>query len=183
MSLCASRSANKIPRVAKFFGTTDKLVIFFRSSPKRANHLGHNLPKPGDTRWLSRDSAMRVIDNCYETFGTVLFEIANDRREKAETQSLSRGLRIQIQEIEFIFMLKLYRKLFEYCTPVISVMQRPALDPVIVKSMLNDFHTALNDFDFNQISEDSMQLDPIIPTVRARVGWKNMEVAINDPEN
>ena len=183
MSLCASRSANKIPRVAKFFGTTDKIVTFFRSSPKRANHLGHNLPKPGDTRWLSRDSAIRVIDNCYETIGTVLFEIANDRKEKAETQSFSRGLGIQIQAIEFIFMLKLYRKIFEYCTPMITVMQRPTLDPVIVKSMLNDFHTALNDFDFNQIWEDSMQLDPIIPTVRARVGWRNMEAAINGPEN
>ena len=181
MSLCASRSANKIPRVAKFFRTTDKLVTFFRSNPKRANHLGDNLPKPGDTRWLSRDSAIRVIVNCYGTIGTVLFEITNYRKEKAETQSLSRGLGIQMQEIEFIFLL--YRKLFKYCTPMITVMQRPTLDPVVVKSMLNDFQTALNHFDFNQIWEDSILLDPIIPTVRARVVWRNMEPAINGTEN
>ncbi len=35
MSLCASQSSMKIPEVAKFFGILDKLITFFRSSPKR----------------------------------------------------------------------------------------------------------------------------------------------------
>ena len=52
MSLSASQSATKIPKVAKFFATADALINFFCSSPKRTRHLGHNLPKPGDTRWL-----------------------------------------------------------------------------------------------------------------------------------
>ena len=60
ISLCASQSANKIPKVAKFFDTVDKLIRFFRSSPKRTSQLGHSLPKPGDTRWLSCDAAIGV---------------------------------------------------------------------------------------------------------------------------
>ena len=66
---------------------------------------------------------------------------------------------------------------------MITVMQRPTLDPVVVKSMLNDFQTALKNFDFNQFREESILLDPIIPTVRARVGWRKMEPAINGTEN
>ena len=50
MSLSASQSATRIPKVAKFFATADALINFFRSSPKRTRHLGHNLPKPGDSR-------------------------------------------------------------------------------------------------------------------------------------
>ena len=61
MSLSASQSANKILQVAKFFVTVDTLINFFRTSPKRTRNLGHNLPKPGDTRWCSRDSAIAVI--------------------------------------------------------------------------------------------------------------------------
>ena len=84
MSLCASQSANKIIEVAKFIGTVDKLINFFRSSPKRTHHLGYNLPKPGDTRWLSRDTAITAIDLYYETIGTVLYEISTNVKEKSD---------------------------------------------------------------------------------------------------
>ena len=178
-SLCASRPASKIPRVAKFFGTIDKLITFFRSSPKRARHLGHNLPKPGDTRWFSRDSAINVIDSSYEAIGTVLYELANENKEKAETQSNARGLGIRIQEVEFVFLLKLYRKIFEYSTPIINTMQRPVLDAVMVKSMLDDFLAALAVFDYDQIWKDALLADPAMPAVRTRDGWRNMEPANN----
>eukprot|EP00795_Rhopilema_esculentum_P009914 gene9914-biopygen12623 len=69
LSLCAAQSAMKITKVAKFFGTADKFVGFFRSSQKRTRLVGLNLPKPGDTRWLSRDTATSVIDIHYETIG------------------------------------------------------------------------------------------------------------------
>ena len=65
MSLSASQSATKIPKVAKFFATIDRMINFFRSSPKRSRHLGHSLPKPGDTCWLSHDTAIGVIDSFY----------------------------------------------------------------------------------------------------------------------
>ena len=44
MSLCASQSANRIPEFNKFFGTLDRLITFFWSSPKRTRSLGYNLP-------------------------------------------------------------------------------------------------------------------------------------------
>jgi len=63
---------NRIPEVAKFFGTLDRLITFFRSSLKRTRNLGYNLPKPGDTRWLSRDKAVIAVDSYYENIGTAL---------------------------------------------------------------------------------------------------------------
>ena len=175
MSLCASRSASKIPQVAKFFGTTDKLISFFRSSPKRTRHLGLNLPKPGDTRWLSRDSAISVIDSCYEAIGTVLYELSNNRNEKAETQTSARGLGIQMQQVEFVFLLKLYRKIFEHCTPIMTVMQKPTLDAIQLSSMLEDFQRFLRSFNFVQVWEATLQADPDFPVIRARGGWRGME--------
>lgn len=83
MSLCASQSANRIPEVAKFFGTLDRLIMVFRSSPKRTRNLGYNLPKPGDTRWLSRDTAVIAVYSFYETIGTDLYEISTNSTEKA----------------------------------------------------------------------------------------------------
>eukprot|EP00794_Sanderia_malayensis_P013445 gene13445-14827_t len=175
MSLCASRSANNIPRVATFFGTADKLITFFMSSPKRTRHLGYNLPKPGDTHWLSRDTAISVIDTHYETIGTVLYEIANNSSEKSETQNLACSLGMNIQKVEFLFLLKLCRKIFEHCTPIISTMQKSTLDAVMVASMLGDLKAVLGNFNFNQIWGDTLLADPAFPVIRERGGWRNME--------
>ena len=138
LSLCASQSIMKIPKVAKFFGTADKLVASFRSSPKRTRRVGLNLPKPGDTMWLSHDTATSVIDNHYETIGAVLYEISRDQNEKADTQSTARGLGIQMQQVEFVFLLKLYRKIFEQCTPIMTIMQKPTLDAVHLRGPLHE---------------------------------------------
>ena len=130
MSLSASQSATNIPKVAKFFATADALINFFRSSPKCTRHLEHNLPKPGDTHWLSRDTVISVIDSFYEEIGAALYKYANDSNEKAETQSKARGIGTQMQQVEFVFLLKMYRKIFEHCTPIIVIMQKTTLDAI-----------------------------------------------------
>ena len=102
MSLCASQSSMTIPEVAKFFGILDKLITFFRSSPKRTRFLGYNLPKPGDTRWLSRDTAVSAIDTFYETVGAVLYEMSSNGARKMDTQLTARGLLANIHNVDFI---------------------------------------------------------------------------------
>ena len=179
LALCASQSSSKVPKIAKFFSTVDKLIDFFRSSPKRTSHLGRNLPKPGDTRWFSRDTAIGVLDAWYENIGTVLFEIANDNSEKSETQITARGLCIQVQQVEFIFFLKFYRKLFEYFTPVTTMMQKTSIDAVQISSMLEDLKAMLTAFDFGKIWEDTLADDPVMPTVRVRTGWRGIEDEID----
>ena len=177
LSLCASQTAKKIPRIAKLFDVVDKLITFFRSSPKRTHRLGHSMPKPGDTRWLSRDTTLSVVDRWYEEIGAVLYSIAQDEREKTETQATARGLCVQIQHVEFVFLLKFYRKLFEHRTPIITVMQKPTLDAVQLSSMLSDFQEILENFNYEQIWEDTIQVDPEIPAVRNRGGWRGIESA------
>ena len=179
MSLCASQSANKVPQISRFFDILDKLISFFRSSPKRTTQLGRALPKPGDTRWLSRDTAIGVVDSWYETIGTVLFEMANNYIEKAETQATARGLCIQIQHVEFVFFLKLYRKLFDYCTPITVIMQKPTLDAIQLTSMLDDFQEMLHRFDLDQVWEDALASDATMPVVRARKGWRGGQQGVD----
>ena len=179
MSLCASQSANRIPEVSKFFGTLDRLITFFRSSPKRTRNLGYNLPKPGDTRWLSRDTAVIAVDSFYETIGTALYEISTNSTEKAETQAMARGLVLSIQNVSFLCLLKLYRKIFEHCVPIITMMQKPTLDAVQVHSMLDDFQRFLAALDFDQIWKETLEADPDFPIMRARAGWRGIETANN----
>lgn len=183
MSLCAAQSADKIQEVVRFFDTVDKIVTFFRSSPKRTHNLGRSVPRPGDTRWLSRDASVGVIDSCYEEIGTQFFVIMNDASEKASTQATARGLGIQMQHVEFVFLLKLYRKLFEHCTPVILAMQKPTLDPVQLKSMIEDFQRVLANVDLDRIWNDTLAVDPELPEVRARRGWRCMEQGTNGAQS
>lgn len=140
--------------------------------------LGHNMPKPGDTRWLSRDTAISVIDSHYETIGTVLYELANSSTESTDTKASALALGMQLQTVEFVFLLKLYRKIFEYCTPIINMMQKLTLDAVSIKSMLEDFQLVLSNLGYDQIWEDTLEADPEMPVVRSRGAWRNME-----PEN
>ena len=102
MSLCASQSANRITEVAKFFGTLDRLITCSRSSPKRTRNLGYNLPKPSDTRWLSRDKAVIAVDSFYENIGTARYEISTNSTEKAVTQAVAIGLVLSIKNVNFV---------------------------------------------------------------------------------
>ncbi len=80
-----------------------------------------------------------------------MFEMARDTNEKAETRASARGLCEKIQQIQFVFLLKLYCKIFEYCTPVIKVMEKPTLDAVQESSMVNDLKLVLQSLNFEQI--------------------------------
>ncbi len=95
------------------------------------------MPKPGDTRWLLRDTAISVIDSHYETIGTLLYELANSSTESTDTKALALGM--QLQTVVFVFLLKLYCKIFENCTPIINMLQKLTLDAISIKSMLEGF--------------------------------------------
>ena len=116
-----------------------------------------------------------MIDSCYEEIGAALYEYANNSNEKAETQSKARGIGTQMQQVEFVFLLKTYRKIFEHCTPIMVMMQKTTLDAIHLTSMINDFKGILSNFDFDGIWEDTLLADPEFPTVRNRGGWRAME--------
>ena len=175
MALCAKQSANKIQSVSDFFDTTDKIIKFFRSSAKRTRNLGQNLPKPGDTRWLSRDSAISVIDTSYEEIGNALFFVANNTEENGKTRKKAKKLIPAIQNIQFIFLLKVYRKIFEHCSPIVLLTQKPTFDVVQLKSMLSDFLTVINKFDLSQIWRESLSFNPVFPIIAERVGWRGID--------
>ena len=103
------------------------------------SRFGHNLPMPEDPGWLSRDTSIVAIDSVQETSVTVLYDISIDATERTDAQDAARDLIISIQNVYFICLLKLYRKLFGHCTPIISITQKPTLDMIQVKSMLDGF--------------------------------------------
>ena len=183
LALCASQSSSSIPKVAKFFDTVDKLIRFFRSSTKRTDRLGRRLPLPGDTCWLSRDTAIAAIDSMYEVIGTILYKMAFDDKEKLETQVTARGLCSNIQNIEFVFLLKLYRKIFAHCAPIMTLMQNPELDAVQLSMMLEDFQKFLSDLNIQEIWDAALQLDPVLPSIGERSGWRGIEGAVDGSRN
>ena len=90
--------------------------------------------------------------------------------EKAKTQAMTRGLVLSIQNVSFLCLLKLYMKIFEHCAPIITMMQKPTLDAVQVRSMLDDFQRFLAALDFDQIWKETLKADPDFPIMRARAG-------------
>ena len=88
-----------------------------------------------------------------------------------------------MQHVEFVFLLKLYRKLFEHCTPVILAMQKTTLDPVQVKSMIEDLKRVMANVDLEKIWNDTLAMDPELPVVRARRGWRGMEQGANSSQS
>ena len=67
--------------------------------------------------------AISVDDSRYETIGTFLYEMSLNGTEKVDTKTTARSLRASIQNVDFICLLKLYRKIFEHCTPTMTTMQ------------------------------------------------------------
>ena len=137
------------------------------------------MPKHGDTRWLSRDTALMAVDSSYEELGSSFYDMSRDANEKAETEATAQGLCVQMQHVEFVFFLKYYRQLFDLCSPIISMMQKPTLDAVQVTSMISDFDEQMRQLNYDEIWEDTILMAPEIPVVRARVGWR----AVEEPKN
>ncbi len=48
------------------------------------------------------------------------------------------------------------------------------MDPIQLRSMLNDFQRTLSRFEYNQVWEDAVLRDPEFPAVRARGGWRGL---------
>ena len=113
-------------------------------------------PKAGDTRWLSHDTAVIANDSFYETISTALYEVSVNTREKTETQAPWSGLVSSIKNADFISLLKLYRKMFWHCTPIIVMMQKTTIEAVQVCSMLNDFQCFLDSIDFDEIWNETL---------------------------
>ena len=80
------------------------------------------------------------------------------------------------EKVEFVFLLKTYRKLFEHCTPIMVTMQKTTIDAIQLSSMIKDFKRVLANFDFERIWDRTVaSFDPEFPTVCNRGGWIAME--------
>ncbi len=87
----------------------------------------------------------------HKEIGTALYEYPNYSGEKAETQTKARGIGTQMQKVEFVFLLKTYRKLFEHCTPIMVTMQKTTLYAIRLSSMIEDFRRVLANFEIKII--------------------------------
>ena len=88
---------------------------------------------------MAEDTPIVAIDSAQDTIFTVLYDISIDATERMDTQDAARDLIISIQNVDLICLFKLYRRRFEHFTPTTSIMQKPTLDLIQVKSMLDYF--------------------------------------------
>ncbi len=63
------------------------------------------------------------------------------------------------------------------------VMQKPTLDAVQLRSMLDDFQRFLAALRFDDIWEITLEADPNFPVARARTGWRGRETQNNGSED
>ena len=98
--------------MGSFFGIIDKLEFFLRSSSQSASRCSNNLPVSGDARWHSRDTSIVAIDSFQQTINTVLYNLSIDTIAWNDAQDTVRQLFISIQNADFLYLLKLYRKIY-----------------------------------------------------------------------
>jgi len=93
---------------------------------------------------------------------------------------VARGLVLSIHNINLLCLLKLYRKIFEHCAPIIKMMQKPTLDAVLVRSMLKDFQRFLATLGFEKIWTETLEADPNFPSHVLELDGGEQKVQIMD---
>ena len=64
-----------------------------------------------------------------------------------------------------------------------SLMQNPELDAVQLSMMLEDFQKFLSDLNIQEIWDAALQLDPVLPSIGERSGWRGIEGAVDGSRN
>ena len=170
-ALVVRKACDGINTVSLFFGTIQTLCSFFRASPKRACLLEGVLPGSCATRWLSRGKCVGAIENKFNEIRDVLLNIcSNNPSHPATTRAEAHGLLTQLSDIDNVFLLKLFKRIFCLSDAVTTALQHKNLDTNTVSSRVKDYKVSLkqmkSDEVFKSIYDETLALNPNIPRQR-----------------
>lgn len=134
-----------IANASIFFGIVQNVINFFRSSPKRATLLSASLPRASQTRWLTRGKSVSVIYSKYREIITVLDTITVSTDFDSNARAEARGILNNLRNRKTVFLLLLFKRIFELSDVITKKLQTVHLDPVEIESKVNDYRKNLTE--------------------------------------
>ena len=168
----AQNASKRIPDVSLFFGFLHNLTKFFRASPKRATLLTAALPAASSTRWLSRGKSVSTVSSKFIELCDVLTRVsANSEGFDSGACAEAKGLVMQLRSVKNVFLLVLFRKIFELSDVMTEKLQSATMNPAEVASEVNNYKKNLKDLctdmAFEEMFSETQALEPDMPTQTA----------------
>lgn len=161
-ALVVRQACRDIEEIDLFFGFLQNLTNFFRASPKRSSLIDYTLPSVGKTRWLSRGKVVKTVNRHLDSLKKILSDISMSGEFDGATKSEADGYVDKLNDENKLFLLKLFKRLFDLSDLLTFKLQSPAIDPVVVHSKMLDYKTNIlslrNDFAVADIREEVKSL-------------------------
>jgi len=147
-SLAASQAAKFVPELQSYARTVSNIFYYFSNSALRSNKLREiqsllNMPtlkyaEIHSVRWLSLDSAVRVI---YRTYPALVIALEHE----ATTNASAKGLLTEVQQFKFIMCTHLLMDILPFLSRISKVFQCQSVDFSKISPIVDSTVNALND--------------------------------------
>nr|CAI5828860.1 unnamed protein product [Callosobruchus analis] len=137
LNLVLSKACNGIKEVRILFSNLSGFSSFFSKSSKRSEVLNRivdrRIPTNAPTRWNFSSRAVVTVESQRRKLIEVFEFIFNDNQILREAY----GLRQLLLESNFIFFLKVFKKIFEHTDVVFQILQNKSTDITYSKTRIN----------------------------------------------
>ncbi|XP_055899203.1 uncharacterized protein LOC129928572 [Biomphalaria glabrata] len=161
LNLAGLHAAKQDPVVVTFFGTVEKIYVFFSASTvrweKMKELLGITLKRECPTRWSARQDAVNAIHEQFDGFLQLLENLYEDGTQTSETQNDAYSLLQNLMSFNFITLLDFWHAVLSKIDRIQKRLQDPSMN----------FHDAALDLEGLQQRLSSIREDVCITAVNA----------------
>ena len=170
-ALVVQSASKRMQDVSLFFGFVHNLTNFFHASPKRALLLSAALPTASSTRWLSTGKSVSTISSKFSELCDVLVRVSTTSEFDSSARAEAKGLVVQLKSIKNVFLLVMFRKVFELSDVMTKKLQSVIIHPAEVASKVSDYRKNLQDLRtelaFQEMFNQTKVFEPDMPTQTA----------------
>ncbi|KAI8761623.1 Zinc finger MYM-type protein 1 [Biomphalaria glabrata] len=167
LNLAGLHAAKQDPVVVTFFGTVEKMYVFFSASTvrwkKMKELLGITLKRECPTRWSARQDAVNSIHEQFDGFLQLLENLYDDGTQTSETQNDAYSLLQNVMNFNFITLLDFWHAVLSKIDRIQKRLQDPSMN----------FHDAALDLEGLQQRLSSIMksvIDRLIQEMTTRFG-------------
>nr|CAI5867315.1 unnamed protein product [Callosobruchus analis] len=162
LNLVLSKACNGIKEVRIFFSDLSGFSSFFSKSSKRSEVLNRivdrRIPTNAPTRWNFSSRAVVTVESQRKKLIEVSEFILESEDFFNDNQTLREayGLRQLLLDSNFIFFLKVFKKIFECTDVVFQILQNKPSDLTYSKTRINSLINQLKGYRSNEIHFNSL---------------------------
>nr|CAI5852598.1 unnamed protein product [Callosobruchus analis] len=162
LNLVLSKACNGIKEVRIFFSNLSGFSSFFSKSSKRSEVLNRivdrRIPTNAPTRWNFSSRAVVIVVSQRRKLIEVFEFISESEDFFNDNQTLREayGLRQLLLDSNFIFFLKVFKKIFEHTDVVFQILQNKSTDITYSKTRINSLINQLKEYRSNEIHFNSL---------------------------